>query len=404
MVTILFVLSVTLSSPILAVNILFKCPFPIPTGLFDASTGLPPDLRGPKEGTAVPRWSHEYKRSMSASVTVVEGRRSGDVWIAKGDAVDGKGKLGRAIEVLNPRPKLSVIPPEESPEAPELTPPLPIQDEDSLPVSIHNTPESSAQFDRRRTESKSSSHLSGGDESLAVASRIMIAQRHYSALAQTVVVPSTSPEKEEAKATGVIVAKPSGHLRSRSITSVNGPATPTPAENFRISPSPTPPPSFPLPPTPPNVRAARLAKLAHKKSFSSGFDFGPVDDMNEIDALTAGMLPLLVPGLKVGDDMKVKEDDCSPPGSYSKNKGLKMAKKMNEFGLDFSSPQVSSTPARRPRNRKQSAHRRNHYSLPRYVFFVGVTLFVADDLLQPGPRKGWYSFLECMGCGNSRCH
>ncbi|KAF9450669.1 hypothetical protein P691DRAFT_700859 [Macrolepiota fuliginosa MF-IS2] len=364
-VTIFFMLSITLSSPILALNVLFKCPFPIPTGLFDASTHLPPDLRGPKESTAPPMWSHDYKRSVAASVTVVEGRRSGDVWIAKGDAVDGKGKLGRAIEVLNPRPKLSVIPPMESIEPPELTPPLPIQDEDSLPVSIHNTPDtSSARFDRRRTESKASSHFSGGDESLAVASKIMIAQRHYSALAQTVVVPSTSPEKEEAKTTGAIVTKPAGHLRSRSISSVNGPSTPTPTETFRIS--PTPPPSFPLPPTPPSVRAARLALLSHKKSFSSGFDFGPVDDMNEIDALTAGMLPLLVPGLRVGGDVKIRDNECSPPGSYSKSKGLKMAKKMNEFGLDFSSPQVSSTPARRPRNRKQSGHRKNHYSLPSF--------------------------------------
>lgn len=364
-VTVFFILSITLSSPILALNVLFRCPFPIPTGLFDASTHLPADLRGSKERLAPPRWSHEYKRSMSASITVVEGRRSGDVWIAKGDAVDGKNKFGRAIEVLNPRPKLSVIPPEECPELPPLTPPLPIQDEDSLPVSIHNSPEVSAQFSHRRTESKTSSHLSGRDESLAVASRIMVAQRHYSALAQTVVVPSTSPEKEEAKATGAVIKRTSGHLRSRSITSINGPSTPTTAETFRIS--PTPPPPFPLPPTPPSVRAARLASLAHKKSFSSGFDFGPVDDMNEIDALTAGVLPLLVPGLKVGQSMKIKDDDYSPPGSYSKSKGLKMIKKMNEFGLDFSSPQVSSTPARRPRNRKQSGHRKNHYSLPRYV-------------------------------------
>ncbi|KAI5981615.1 hypothetical protein EDD15DRAFT_2203726 [Pisolithus albus] len=36
----------------------------------------------------------DYKRS--GSVTIVEGRRSGDVWISQGDAIDGKGRLGRA--------------------------------------------------------------------------------------------------------------------------------------------------------------------------------------------------------------------------------------------------------------------------------------------------------------------
>lgn len=361
-VTIFFVLSVTLSSPILALNLMFKCPFPIPTGLFDVSTNLPSDLHGPKESLTLPRWSHEYKRSMSASVTVVEGRRSGDVWLAKGDAVEGKSKIGRAIEVLNPLPKLSVIPPIEIPEEP-LTPPLPIQDEDSLPASFCNTPESIARYDTsRRTESRNTSLLCGGDASIAVASRIMIAQRHYSALAQTVIIPGTSTEKVQGKTTGAVVTKAPSHLRSRSISSVNGPATPTGAESFRIN--LTPPPPFPLPPTPPSVRAARLAQLAHKKSFSSGFNFGPVEDINEIDALTAGVLPFLVPGLTVGTDIRIKDDHSL--GNHGRNWEQKMVK-MNEFGLDFSSPQVASTPARRPRDRKPSAHRRNHYSLPRFV-------------------------------------
>jgi hypothetical protein len=30
---------------------------------------------------------------------------------------------------------------------------------------------------------------------------------------------------------------------------------------------------------------------------TSGYSFGPVDNVNEIDALTAGVLPLLVPGM-----------------------------------------------------------------------------------------------------------
>jgi hypothetical protein len=203
----------------------------------------------------------------------------------------------------------------------------------------------------------------------------MIAQRHYSSLAQTMVVPRSSSETRASvdalgSATGTAPMRParnSAHLRTRSVSSISGPRTPTTGSSINIS----PPPSFPLPPTPPNVRAARLAALAHKKSFSSGFSFGPVDDMNEIDALTAGVLPLLVPGLNV-DGMRIKEGDWSPPGTFSKSKGKRLAKKLNEFGEDFSSPEVHSTPARRrprePRDRKISAHKRNHFSLPRYVF------------------------------------
>ncbi|KDR84027.1 hypothetical protein GALMADRAFT_56685 [Galerina marginata CBS 339.88] len=379
---VMFVLSITLSSPLLALNLLFGSPLPIPVGLFDDRDALPADPQRPHIHGSLPphKWSHEYKRSTSCSVTVVEGRRSGDVWLSKGDAVDGKGKIGRAIGLLSATPKLSVLPPEENNDEFDM-PPIPFQD-DSLPVNVNGTPhsENSVQFGRLRKDSKASSHFSGGDESLAFASRIMIAQRHYSTLAQTVVVPgaaggsATGGNRDSVGAatlvgvaTGATTSKRashSSHLRSRSVSSVNnGPETPT-QERFNIS----PPPSFPLPPTPPNVRAARLAMLAHKKSFSSGHDFSfkPVDDINEIDAMTAGVLPLLVPGLTVGEDMKIKKGNYTPPGSYSKSKGKKVAKKLTEFGEDFSSPEVHSTPARRrqPRGRKESGHKRNHFSLP----------------------------------------
>ncbi|TFK63554.1 hypothetical protein BDN72DRAFT_775753 [Pluteus cervinus] len=365
--TIPLILSITLSAPMLAINV-FVCPMPIPSGLFDVRGPLPADPQRPSVGgsSATYKFSHEYKRSTSCSVTVVEGRRSGDVWLSKGDAIDGKSKVGRALTLLNPTPKLSVMPPEEEMI---LTPPLPMQDGDSsLAFTVHNTPQSetSAQFGRIRPDSKASSHYSTpGDESLAFASHIMIAQRHYSTLAQTMIV---SPDKRESQAASILVSgvatnkQTTSHLRTRSNASVSGPQTPS-GSSFDI----TPPPSFPLPPTPPNVRAARLAKLAHKKSFSSGFTFGPVDDMNEIDALTAGVLPLLVPGLTVGTDMKIIETPAL--GSWSKSKGKKALKQtqMKEFGEDFSSPQIHSTPlaarAREPRARKIS-HKKNHYSLP----------------------------------------
>ena len=394
-ISVFFVLSVTLSSPTLALNIIFRSPIPIPSGLFESNSELP--LRASSPASTLPglpsdKFSHEYKRSVS--ITVVEGRRSGDVWIDNGDAVEGKSKIGRVLGMMVPKPRLAVLPPGEAPHG-EITPPLPIQMGDSpspespavLAPTIPTTPisETSAEMGRTRKNSKAGSHFSGGDESMAYASRIMIAQRHYSAMAHTVVVPASPDNRNStgasqvldmATATGVVTTqatRPTSHLRTRSVSLVSGPNTPS-ASGLSISPLP----SFPLPPTPPNVRAARLAQLGHKKSFSSGFSFGAVDDINKIDALTAGVLPLLVPELKVGPEMYIKQGlwDGSPPVTLSKgsNKSKAASAAVNaEFGglegEQFPSPEVHSTPARKKVQRKTSGHKKNHFSSPRLVHY-----------------------------------
>ena len=112
---ILLVLSVTVSAPLLALNVIFRAPLPIPSGLFESQ--LPEDLLRPTSPTATlpglpsRKISHGYKRS--GSVTVVEGRRSGDVWIDNGDAVEGKGKVGRMLGMMMPKPRLVVLPPKK---------------------------------------------------------------------------------------------------------------------------------------------------------------------------------------------------------------------------------------------------------------------------------------------------
>ncbi|KAJ8698800.1 hypothetical protein PTI98_005470 [Pleurotus ostreatus] len=376
-VNILLVLSVTLSSPLLALNIMLRSPIPIPHGLFDSHSDLPANvIRGPSPAgtstTYMNKFSHEYKRSTSASVTVVEGRRSGDVWLSKGDAIDGKNRVGRALEMLAPRPKLSM------------------DDSSHHDFSHNSTPQShmTAEMGRLRKEA---SNLSDKLE-VAFTSRIMVAERHYSAMAKTVVV-DASPDKQgsapqEAGMTTAVKRasmRHSAHLRSRSVSSIqpaedySNPGTPT-GSVFGTSPSP--PPSFPLPPTPPNVRAARLAKLKHKKSFSSGekfssspegFYFGAVDDINQIDALTAGVLPVLVPGLKVGSGMKIKKGDYSPPTTWTRaargpsgpgvSKARKAIVKPEEFGA--LPGQAHSTPARRkPKVADASTRKKHHFSLP----------------------------------------
>lgn len=331
--------------------------------------------RAPSPASTLAAYSHEYKRS--GSVTVVEGRRSGDIWISNGDAVDGRNKLERAFGLLSAKPKLSVLPTGGQVYKEDLlTPPLPIQTNDHM-LSVPQTPQSaySAEMGRNtyrpRKDSKASSHYSGTDDSIAFATQIMIAQRHYSALATTVVLPP-SPERRassmDVAATGVETgpadpALRSSHLRARSVSSITCPPV-------------SPPPASPLPPTPPSIRERKAARLTHRKSYSSGFSFGAIDNTAEIDALSAGVLPLLIPGLKVGSDVKITKDwKNSPPTSLSRGT-TKSSRRSRQFlpkelggvSLDFSSPELHSTPAeRRARTRKTSNHNRHHFSLPRYV-------------------------------------
>src|ERR1700753_3793609 len=128
------ILAITLPPLLLAISVLFHWALPVPSGLFESTAQPMPELaRAPSPAIARP-WSHEYKRS--GSVTVVEGRRSGDVWISNGDAVDGKTKIGRGFEMLNSKPKLSVLPLADGIVKTidgELTPPLPLQ---SAPNSV----------------------------------------------------------------------------------------------------------------------------------------------------------------------------------------------------------------------------------------------------------------------------
>lgn len=403
--SILLMLSVTLSSPLLAVNILFRSPIPIPSGLFETYDDPPSAvLRAPSAQSTAPsyKFSHEYKRS--GSVTVVEGRRSTDVWLTNGDAVDGRGKMGRALGLLQPKPKLAVLPPEGAKMLHEpLTPPLPIQNERSLPPTPAQS-EISAELGRTRPrkESKASSYYSGTSDSAAFQTQIMIAQRHYSALATKMVVPPSPtgehPPSVNESAIGIAVSgvetpqshkasRSSQHLRVRSVSSITGFSIGG-EQRFPVS----PPPASPLPPTPPSVRERKARLLSHRKSHSqssssAGFSFGPVggDDMAEIDALSAKVLPLLVPGLKIGSGMRVRDDwglpsphdrEARHTGTMKSSRTVpaEMGGYTSGFSTDFSSVAMHSTPIEQkqshPRQKKTSTHRRNHFSLPRYVVCI----------------------------------
>ena len=415
--SLMLIASVTLSGPFLMVSILLKHGLPVPTGLFDARKPCVTPVacnHSPKSSTGtlhVPSRSAEYKRSTeykrSASMTVVNGRRSTDVWIANGEAVDGKSKVGRALTMLAPAPKLSVFPPEENSDDIEpptpITPPLPIQDAPVLSTMTSATI-SSVEFGRSRPRPKSSAssaRLSEG-ESLSFQAHIMTAQRHYSQLAMAVVIPpSLESEKrtdsnpstpipstpvEGVIATGVNMTTPPNrgntHLRTRSATSWASP-------QFPVSPAP----NSPLPPTPPNRfathRKTQSTASARQSAVDlSGYDFGYVarGDSNEIDALSAKVLPLLVPGLTVGADTRVTPGDAipSPPSLLTPTRRSSQTSERSskdrhaqagatpEFGGhaidEIGEPCFHSTPhygnARTPK--KSAAERKkHHFSTPR---------------------------------------
>lgn len=348
-------LSVTLSSPLLAANILFRAPIPIPAGLFDTYADPPSVvMRSPSPTATLSSFSREYKRS--ASVTIVEGRRSGDIWVANGDAVDGRNKIGRVMGLLRPNPKLAVLPTLETPPKDEhVSPPLPVQIENCMP-SVPHTPQSdvSTEMSVMRHYSEASSYHSSADESAAFATQIMVAQRHYSALATTMVLPPSpvgNESMEQAAATGVQATpvksnRESGHLRARSMSSMTGARSPI-----------SPPPSAPLPPTPPSLKNLTASyRLTHRKSTSSSvYSFGAIDTTAEIDALSAGILPLLVPGLKMREEANVRSSWRSSAHSAARTshsfggrttpKSGTFPLEMGEFASEFSPPEVHSTPA-----------------------------------------------------------
>jgi hypothetical protein len=376
--SILLVLSVTMSSPILALNIfLFHSPLPIPSDLFD-SYSEPPSVvhRAPSPASSGERITGEYKRS--ASVTIVEGRRSGDVWLTNGDAINAKSKIGRALNMIGTKPKLSVMPVAPLKLDGTVTPPIPIPAEEPFPATPTTANSENNEFEfeleRKRKKSKASSYYSGATEHVQQASRIMIAQRHYSAVATTVIVPP-SPEQSEGRkspdtdvdsvrfATGVAFGKdetPKGHLRTRSVSSMNGSRSPI-----------SPPPASPLPPTPPTLKNARAAQLIHRRASTLDFSFGAIEAENtrEIDALSAGVLPILITGMEVGQNVRIKDFAPALPRTNASTKSKKRLSGLRDSmtSMEFGTPEGASTPKKGKLGslkRSSSGHKRGRFSLP----------------------------------------
>jgi hypothetical protein len=120
---ILLAIAQAIPSPLLTLSILLKIRLPIPSNLF---TNKPRHVK--RKSAAITailplhRHSAELRvRGKSGSYTVIEGRRSGDVWISQGQAVDGLSKAGRVMSLLVPNPRLAVLPLHEKDDFPGAT-------------------------------------------------------------------------------------------------------------------------------------------------------------------------------------------------------------------------------------------------------------------------------------------
>jgi hypothetical protein len=82
--------------------------------------------------------------------------------------------------------------------------------------------------------------------------------------------------------------------------------------------------------------------------------------------LTAGVLPLLVPGLRVGSDLKIKdfEFEFDPPISSTVTKKKRLpTSRTQQDDVDFGVLTKGGCESTAPK--KASAHKKHHFSLPR---------------------------------------
>lgn len=324
----LLTLSVSLSAPMLVLSVLTKTPLPQPSNIFLSGKPLRANSFRPALAPPAPiidSLEDLRTRGISTSTfTVVEGRRSGDVWVANGDAIDGKGRLARALTMLQPSPPLSVLPQRSIRESQGFTPPEPLRSYGSEP----QTPQSSISAELGRNASsmgsKSSTYYSArGVDSSAYTSSSRIAQFH----------------------------KTQSHLRSRSVSSTQS----------TLRDPLTPPPPLPLPPTPGRGEAKHV-DMRHRRSFSSAPlsnpSYGSATRNPKLDALAAAMLPLLVPGLVVDKDAEIEDAEYRPNSP---------SEEISTFNpVSFSSPEGHSTPVKGKSSKqmKLATRKRHHFSLP----------------------------------------
>jgi len=286
---VLFIISIVVSSPLLALNIALHSQMPLPVTLFSAGDhqyGFP--------SLALP-----WFRSMSANQkgssraqtpTVVDSRRNGDIWLGRRKAVDGRSRIERIFALTVRVPKLTFMSNENIKEL-ETSVPRSTQRDD---LATGNSENSHSIIEQVGGTSRQR-HLTHDDSSMpsivTIQHGILTAQRQVSARAMTLQLsPSPGPGSVD-----IVKNQTPEPVTTQNQSPQHGLES---SQSIEQLPARSTSRSFisPLPPTPEHLRAYR----GHVRC--------PVPDTNQIDGLSAGMLPMLVPGLKISMGM-IKEND-----------------------------------------------------------------------------------------------
>ncbi|KIM25144.1 hypothetical protein M408DRAFT_26361 [Serendipita vermifera MAFF 305830] len=262
---ILLIIAQTIPSPLLALSISFRVLLPIPSNLFSTKSKHV-KRKSTATTTALPlhRYSNELQlRGKSGSYTVVEGRRSGDIWVETGQAVDGRSKVERMMSLLVPNPRLSI-----------------------LPLQENGTMETVTELIQYGKAQQSQVHTVQDEDVDEIA---LVPQRFRPMQAADSSVSATTGEESPASVAHVMTAQRYQPFPARILQFSAGRRFGT------CGPPLSPPPASPLPPTP-------------DESLEEGRSLPP----RLMEKLAAEMLPILVPGLKVAEKQPTNSNEPTP--------------------------------------------------------------------------------------------
>ncbi|KAF8607515.1 hypothetical protein BDV93DRAFT_552356 [Ceratobasidium sp. AG-I] len=316
----MLMLSVTISSPLLALSLAFSVPLSgTPTRPFTNEklpTAWTRDNDHPKKGYGgtpnllVNTRAHTPARLIATSTSPFSDRTS-PKW-QPSITPEGKGKLWQALGLLYPTPRLAIMSSTDAnlyDAGMDIEPPLSAGGQVntiSIPTVEIISEEGmnkrlSAEEARFRTLSEASSHESGYTDT-GFNARIEVGRRHYSNLAhaQTVVITPSPTRSSFAE------LHPNQHLRLRPISSVSIQSSlhsrSSSAPLLQNS-APTLPPTDPLPPIPDST------KSPHTRARSSGYLLSSISNVRGLESIMPSLLPHLAPHPSPTEtDITVSED------------------------------------------------------------------------------------------------
>lgn len=305
----MLVLSVTISSPLLALCLAFNAPLSgtltgrlkrvkIPRALMHGND-LPEKSCSKATNFHANTGAHTRVRLVATSVTSPSSNQTSPDRQPSIN-MESKGKLWRTLNLLSPTPSLIVVPSTNAgfyDVDMDIEPYLPKEGQAnaiSIPtveiISEDETNKRISAEDHSHRLSKASSYESGCTDA-GLNTRIEVARRHYSTLAHAQAITITpSPTRSS-----FAELHPNQHIRFRpnsniSIqSSLHTRSSSVPLLALLQNSAPTPPPTDPLPPTPDSI------KYPHTRARSSGYLLSSIRNVRGLEVIMPSLLPHLVP-------------------------------------------------------------------------------------------------------------